>query len=66
MDRGSTVNRGFVSPEGTLTRYRALTATLWLDKLRVVVEKSGQEKGNHTSIQSQGQETQLEVLETPR
>ena len=53
-------------PEGTLTCYRALTATLWLDKLRVVVEKSGQERGNHTSIQSQGQETQLGVLGTPR
>ena len=46
-----------MSPDGTLTRYRALTAALWLDKgydsrplrldkLRAGIEKSGQERGS--------------------
>ena len=66
-----------LSLEGTLTRYRALTAALWLDKgydsrpsrldkLRVVVEKSGWERKRQDNIKSQGQETQLGVLGTPR
>jgi hypothetical protein len=61
-----------VSPVGTLTRHRALAATLWL---RWGVGEGGEvewgscfwcaRKEKNASIGSLGQETQLGVLETP-
>ena len=66
-----------MSPEGTLTRYRALTAALWLDKgllqppLGLIRDESCDREewtgeGKADSIKSQGQETQLGVIGTPR
>ena len=65
-----------MSPEWTLTRYRALTATLWLDKgllqqpFKLIRDESCDREewtveGKANSIKSQGQETQLGVIGTP-
>ena len=68
---------GRMSPEGTLTRYRALTAALWLIKgllqpplglleARVVVEMRGQERGRQIVLSPKDRRLNLESLETPR
>ena len=66
-----------MSPEWTLTRCRTLTAVLWANQGTVtaalrLVRDEGCGRGEWTgegkrdSIKSQGQETQLGVLGTPR
>ena len=66
-----------MSPDGTLTRCRALTAALWLDKgllqppFRLMQDEVCDREewtgeGKTDSIKSQGQETQLGVIGTPR
>ena len=49
-----------------MARQGTVTAALWLIETRVVIKESGQERGRQASIKSQGQETQLGVIGTPR